>query len=291
MTGMGFWFGPYGRGDQIHFLICWPYERTCKKMTEVMDPRATALAAHRDYYSSGSYNSDRLNWTMDEFVSRSGARKVLEVGCGDGALLQSLMARGIEAVGIDVSSSGIERCRVNGLNAKCLDASAEPLPFPDNYFDLVISLETFEHLMNPHYAIREVRRSLRTDGTFLCSVPNPLTGHPYLYPGLFEYKNFRRFLQQSGFVIRRVEHWQWAPRDRILPRFLRSVPFLNGRLVAGGIRRIIENVYWISGSFPYFCYWLWTFECRKSESVDVDLFEALTNSTRPGSDSHFGDSR
>src|SRR5207245_9695893 len=90
----------------------------------------------------------------------------------------------------------LERCAASGLRAQCLDVSIDGLPFADDSFDIVISLETFEHLMNPHYALQEVRRVLRSEGRFLCSVPNPLTGHPYLYPGLFEYANFRCFLEQ-----------------------------------------------------------------------------------------------
>src|SRR6185312_10603639 len=101
--------------------------------------------------------------------------------------------------------------------------STEGLPFPDDSFDLVVSLETFEHLMNPYYALLEVHRVLRPGGRFICSVPNPRTGHPYLYPGLFEYSNFRRFLSQGNFSIGRVDHWQWAPRASILPRSLQKV--------------------------------------------------------------------
>jgi len=260
-------------------------------MKSEYDPRAIALAAHRNYYSSGSYDVDRLNWTVDEFISPCPPGKVLELGCGNGTLLQLLAKKGIDVTGVDASSSGIERCVTLGLDARCLDASTEPLPFADHSFDLIISLETFEHLMNPHYAVQEVRRTLRPGVRFLCSVPNPLTGHPYLYPGLFEYKNFRRFLEQSGFSIERVDHWQWAPRETILPLSLRHIPVLNGRIVAGGIRRFLESFYRICGAFPYFCYWLWTFDCRNARSDGADVYEILSNETRPGSTSHFGHAR
>lgn len=251
------------------------------------DPRTIAMATHREYYASGSYDIDRLNWTISNFVSVSAGGKVLEIGCGDGSLLQLLVQKGIDATGVDASSSGIERCIAKGLSARCLDVSTEPLPFPQDCFDLIVSLETFEHLMNVHFAAQEVRRVLRPGGRFLCSVPNPLTGHPYLYPGLFEYKNFCKFLEQSGFAIERVDHWEWAPRETILPRWLRRVPVLNSRVVAGGFRTVLENCYRMSGAFPYFCYWLWTFDCRKSETNDRDVFENLSSSTKPGSGSQF----
>ena len=137
--------------------------------------------------------------------------------------------------------------------------------------------------MNPYFVLHEIRRVLKPRGRFVCSIPNPWTGHPYLYPGLFEYRNFRRFLQQSGFAIQRVEPWQWAPRETILPRSLQRFSAMRSRLVAGSIRRVIENSYRKLGAFPWFCYWLWTFECIYVGERDEGVFEAMALKTRPSS--------
>jgi len=253
------------------------------------DLRQFALDAHRDYYAAGGYDIARLTWTLDEFFPAPENLNVLEIGCGDGAMLQLLARRGAKAKGIDASSSGIARCQQNGLAAQCLDVSTDGIPFPAESFELVISLETFEHLMNPFYALQEVRRVLRPSGRFICSVPNPLTGHPYLYPGLFDYPNFRQFLVQGGFTISRVRPWEWAPRDTILPRALRHVPVLRGRIVAGGLRKLIEKSYLLFHAFPAFCYWLWTFDCRKS-GLPPSQFHTVSLSTMPGSAQHFSHS-
>lgn len=256
-------------------------------MSPAQDPREIALAAHRNYYEAGRYDDDRVTWTINEFLSGQMPKKVLEIGCGDGAMLRLLVARGIDARGVDASSSGIERCALAGLRAQCLDISADGLPFADNEFDTVVSLETFEHLMNPYYALLEVRRVLSPGGRFLCSVPNPLSGHPYLYPGLFEYSNFRHFLEQSGFVIECVAPWQKVAREMILPAWLRNVPVFRSRIVAGGIRRIIEKSYLAVGLFPYFCYWLWTFDCTNQGKEQPDIYHGVSAQTRPGSNCHF----
>jgi SAM-dependent methyltransferase len=251
-------------------------------MGQVRNPREIALDAHRNYYSGGTYGDDRLIWTVDTFLSADSPGKILEVGCGDGAMLRLLAGRGMDATGVDASSTGIKRCRTLGLDAQCLDVSSDGLPFEDNLFDTIISLETFEHLMNPYYVLQEVRRVLRPSGRFLCSVPNPLTGHPYLYPGLFEYNNFRRFLEQSGFSVDQVRPWQWAPRETIFPVRMRNIPVLQGRFVAGGIRRMIEASWRAAGVFPYFCYWLWTFDCRNRKERPADPYRATVELTRPG---------
>lgn len=256
-------------------------------MSPAQDQREIALTAHRDYYAAGSYDDDRLTWTINEFLSGHRPAKILEIGCGNGAMLRLLAARGIDARGVDASSSGIEQCAAAGLRAQCLDVSVDGLPFADDEFDMVLSLETFEHLMNPYYALQEVRRVLSSGERFLCSVPNPLSGHPYLYPGLFEYPNFRRFLEQSGFVIERVAPWQKVAREMILPAAVRKVPMLRSRIVAGGIRRIIEKSCLAAGVFPSFCYWLWTFDCRNQGKQKTDMYQDVSAQTRPGSRCQF----
>jgi SAM-dependent methyltransferase len=256
-------------------------------MNQSRDPRKIALEAHRNYYDDGTYDVDRLVWTVDTFLGADKPGKILEVGCGNGAMLRLLSQRGFHATGVDASSSGIEQCLSLGLQAQCLDVSSDGLPFEDDAFDVVISLETFEHFMNPYYALLEVRRVLRPSGRFLCSVPNPLTGHPFLYPGLFEYKNFRRFLEQSGFPVQSVRPWQWVPRETVLPTSMRRIPVLNGRVIAGGIRKSIELIWRAAGGFPYFCYWLWTFDCRNEKARFADPYGATAELTKPGPGKHF----
>jgi SAM-dependent methyltransferase len=138
--------------------------------------------------------------------------------------------------------------------------------------------------MNPFFALQEVGRVLRPTGRFICSVPNPLTGHPYLYPGLFEYPNFRKFLEQGGFAISRVQPWERVPRETILPKPLRGIPIVRGRIIAGGLRRLIEETYRLFHTFPAFCYWLWTFECQKAENPQSH-FNRVSLRTMPGGSS------
>lgn len=245
-----------------------------------MRPDEIVREAHRDYYAAGSFDELRLRWTVDTFLPDSQGKCILEIGCGDGMLL-SLLKGANEVYGIEASATGVEKCIAQGIRATCLDVSSVPLPFPDDHFDCVIILETFEHLMNPYYALLEIRRVLKEDAKLICSVPNPKTGHPYLYPGLFEFSNFRWFLQQSGFRIDRIEPWEWAPRESILPRTLRGNPVLRSRYVAGTARRVVERVWRLVGRFPSFCYWLWTFECVNVNKSSSTLLQQQAQATRP----------
>ena len=243
-------------------------------------PGEVAKEAYRAYYAAGEFCGDRYVWTIRTFLPSCQGKRILEVGCGNGKLLEMLKSMN-EVVGVDASTDGIGACVARGIEGHCIDASSEPMPFADESFDIVICLETIEHMMNPFFALTEMRRVLRHGGRFVCSVPNPIWGHPLLYPGLFEYKYFRRFLEQCDFQITRVEPWQWAPRETILPRSLRGVGMLRSRYVAGLFRRILALAWQATGHFPAFCYWLWTFDAVKVEKGNAGLLIRQSVQTAP----------
>ena len=243
-------------------------------------PLEMTREAHGDYYALGTYAGDRYSWTIRTFLPKCRDKCVLEIGCGNGGML-ALLKPANHVVGVDASEDGIAACAARGIEGHCIDPCSEPLPFSDESFDIVICLETMEHMMNPYYALLNIRRVLKQGGRLICSVPNPIWGHILLYPGLFEYKYFHRFLEQCDFKITNVDHWQWAPRETILPRFLRSYSSLRSRYFAGVLRRLLEMAWRAMGRFPYFCYWLWTFDAVKLETGSTPLHERQSVQTAP----------
>jgi SAM-dependent methyltransferase len=95
------------------------------------------------------------------------------VGCGSGRLLE-LLSPANQVVGVDAARDGIAACVARWIEGQCVDPSSEPLPFPAGSFDFIICLETMEHMMNPYYALMEMRRVLMPGGRLICSVPNPI---------------------------------------------------------------------------------------------------------------------
>ena len=57
-------------------------------------------------------------------------------------------------------------------------SSAEKIPEKDNFFSLVISQESLEHIKNPTKALSEIFRVLKKDGIFYCQVPFIIGYHP-----------------------------------------------------------------------------------------------------------------
>jgi SAM-dependent methyltransferase len=104
-----------------------------------------------------------------------GDAAVLDLACGAGYGSAYLMKRGARSViGGDVSPQAIalaNRYYVStGVEYRQIDAT--DLPFRDAVFDVVVSLETIEHLDDQERFLREVVRVLRPSGTLVLSTPN-----------------------------------------------------------------------------------------------------------------------
>lgn len=94
---------------------------------------------------------------------------ILDLGCGDGLLLSLLKGKGIIGKGLDISEEAVNRTKMKGFEASVFDFS-DRLPFPDNSFDIVTSLDVLEHLYNPESLLKEARRVSK--GSVIIGTPN-----------------------------------------------------------------------------------------------------------------------
>ena len=99
-------------------------------------------------------------------------REVADIACGEGYGLAALHAAGARSVvGIDRSEEAcVHAARRYGLPA--VTADAEALPFPEQFFDMIVSFETLEHLAEPRRFVAECARTLRSDGLLILSTPH-----------------------------------------------------------------------------------------------------------------------
>jgi SAM-dependent methyltransferase len=97
----------------------------------------------------------------------SGARSVLEVGCGTGAFAERLVADLPEAtvIATDTSPRFVELTAARGVDAR--QADVQDLPFADSSFDLVAALWMLYHVPDLDRGLAEVRRVLRPGGRFV----------------------------------------------------------------------------------------------------------------------------
>ena len=109
-----------------------------------------------------------------------GARKVLDIGCGEGQIARRLAAADAtrRVVGVDPTPRQIEVARERGGDVEYRIASVASLPFADAEFDTVVTCLVFEHVDDLEGAVREVARVLAPGGRFIFLLNHPLLQTP-----------------------------------------------------------------------------------------------------------------
>ena len=155
--------------------------------------------------------------SIDAAFSNGAAPRVLDVGCGNGALLEALLPRLRHGVGVDVSERMIEQCRARAGHHEKLEflgIRGPVLPFADGSFDLVTSFLSFRYLdWDP--MLQEIRRVLAPGGRILIvdMVEQPLSWRdgaqlvPSLARHLVRRVRDRRFVRDVAALTR---HPAWA---------------------------------------------------------------------------------
>jgi len=96
--------------------------------------------------------------------------RVLDVGCGDGTLIELLENnKKIDIRGIEISKKNVQKCIEKGLTVIEGDAEKDLAQFPNSSFDFVILSQTLQAFLNPEIVINEL---LRVGKKAIVTVPN-----------------------------------------------------------------------------------------------------------------------
>jgi len=96
--------------------------------------------------------------------------RVLDVGCGDGILMEFLKNnKQIDIRGIEISKINVQKCIGKGLTVIEGDAEKDLSQFPDGSFDFVILSQTLQAFLNPEKVISEL---LRVGKKAIVTIPN-----------------------------------------------------------------------------------------------------------------------
>ena len=105
---------------------------------------------------------------ISNFIEKN--TRVLDVGCGDGTLMEFLKQnKGIDIRGIEISKSNAQKCVGKGLSVIEGNAEKDLTQFPDSSFDFVILSQTLQAFLDPETVIKEL---LRVGKKAIVTVPN-----------------------------------------------------------------------------------------------------------------------
>ena len=198
----------------------------------------------KDYYSA-NYEAPRTRHAHNLALRRAAclelfpdvAGKVLDVGCGPGAMAIPLLERGHEVVAIDISAGMVRdaarRARDLGYTASVAVADATSLPFADGSFGVVVTTGVLEYIQDVRGAMREIARVLRPGGVVIATMSLPrrlerFTVRMYLRvsgrPGgaaqyIHDRKSFDAIVESAGLAIdgRRCCSFAPFPVDALWP--------------------------------------------------------------------------
>lgn len=172
----------------------------------------------------------RLQMILAAAGERANGR-VLVDGCGVGMYLARLAQHARQAVGLDIEHERTVEALQGAEQVIC--GAGERLPFPDGWFDLVLSHEVLEHVADDQAAIREITRVLRPGGRLVLFVPNrgyPFETHGIYWNGKYRFGN----IPLVNYLPRRL-------RDRLAPHVRVYSPADLRRLFAGLPMRPVQQ--------------------------------------------------
>ena len=162
----------------------------------------------------------------------NGARRVLDVGCGDGGLA-SVKPAASEIHGLDIDPRLVRGLAGYESAARWDLDSDEPLPFPDAHFDAVVAKDILEHLQKPWNALSRLSRVLKPGGIVLASVichRSRRVWSDYTHVRGFTEKTAAQLFEDSGFRVERLWRMGGVPLSarldliRVIPAVLRIPP-------------------------------------------------------------------
>lgn len=161
----------------------------------------------------------KINSFVIEDILKEHLGKILDIGCGEGKILDCLDKCGYKIYGLDKEK------KKSPFSFKKFDLnSMKKLPYKDKTFDYVVCTEVLGYLDNPVFLIKEIYRILKEEGILFLTTPNPeniYSKYLYLFKNRFMHffddiknaqthplllKCLEHYLYKEGFVIPQIRN-------------------------------------------------------------------------------------
>lgn len=105
-----------------------------------------------------------------------GGMEAVDVGCGGGIFLETLLKKGARVTGVDYSDVMLKACRknlkcVNDANLMLVNCDASSLELPDGKFDLLLSIGLLDYVDNVEEVLNEFKRVMKPNAGMIATIP------------------------------------------------------------------------------------------------------------------------
>lgn len=168
-----------------------------------------------------------LETVFDRVAAETPTARVAEIGCGEGEIAERLHGRWGDVTAVDLPDAGLRAEWANRPGPRFVHGNAARLPFADNAFDVVASVEVLEHLHDPVAGLREYARVARRH--LVLSVPRE---------PIFRLGNLlaARHVRELGNTPGHLNHWS-------SPEFVRFVSTVGA--VADVVKPLPWTIVWV----------------------------------------------
>ena len=159
---------------------------------------------------------------LNKYIKQtSKIKRSLDIGSNYGLFTELLQSKGYSSYGIEPNNKLLSFARNHGVSKYSL-GSAEKISFPDNHFDVILLLDTLEHIINRDKALNEINRVLKPNGIVIITVPNTLS---YFYLRSFM-TSFLRGQKPWKNVHYQQNYFHWEHQINNFLKIIGSSPIL-----------------------------------------------------------------
>jgi len=122
-----------------------------------------------------SYRNLAINEKLISYFPDKKDLSVLDAGCGTGENTIRLILENMNSpkvTGVDFAQGMVEKSRSKYPGCKFYQALLNKLPFPDSHFDMILSREVLEHVLESEAALKDMCRVLKSGGILILSTPS-----------------------------------------------------------------------------------------------------------------------
>lgn len=206
---------PLPEYSHAHLVQC----KNCNMVFSAKQPDHQELI---EFYSNGydltryysPITEKRYKELLEEFEVYKTEGRLLDIGCGYGFFLQTAQEAGWEETGIEITDEAVKACTSKGLRMH--HGTLESANFPNDHFDVIVLIETIEHVVDVDKLLKEIHRVLRPGGLVYLSTPNFNALNRYrlkekydvvqypLHLSYFTPNTLKRFFESNGFETKKI---------------------------------------------------------------------------------------